>query len=178
MPKVSVPVSTLRPPAPRMEAKILVPSEVPTSVSISGIPTKGYVLRWPDVGKLLPSLLVRYRLTDGNGPGRSVWSPPTEFEYSFFDIYRRKVSSPYNPGDAFTPWEKVETSYDYESSVLIADWTGSVQYAVALSHPDNAPSPAEGVTVGTVANVLVADLSTIRNSYVLYITNVLPTVVV
>jgi hypothetical protein len=178
MPKVSLPIAGLRPPPPRLVPKIITPTEFVSSSNVGGFFAKGYVLFWPDLGKLIPSLLVKYRLVDGNGPGRSVWSPPTEFPYTFFDIYRRKVSSPYNPGEAFSPWEKMETVSDYRSSELVADWTGKVQYAVCLSHPESKPAPSEGMAAVSATNQLVADLTTIYNPYLLFITNTLATVVV
>jgi hypothetical protein len=148
--------------------------ESTTNVFIGAYRARSYKFFWPDLQSLLPTMYVKYRVTDSDGPATSPWSAPTTFRYSFFDIYRREVVLPASPGQSANPWVKISTVYGYNTPSLIADWAGSVQYCICSTHPDNAPAPSEGLDQTNT----FALASTISNPYVLYASDVLPTVVV
>ncbi len=172
---VRFPVSSLRPPPPNINPSILSPSSVQLNTKIGPYFRIGYQFSWPALGSNASTLYIKYRIVESQGPGVSMWSVPIAYRQPFFDVYQRQVASVYDPGAAPRSWQKIVTVVDNVTPVLAAVWSGSVQYCIALSHPENTPAPEEGLSL---SNTTIADVSTINNKYVCYISNPLPTVAV
>lgn len=167
-------VSELRPPAPGITPSIINPSSANTIAEKVGTYWKvAYQFKWPALGANASTLYVKYRIVEAQGSGVSMWSVPVAFNQPFFDIYHRQTSSILSHESSPRGWQKVATVADNVSPILTVPWQGRVQFCVALTHPDNRPAAVEGLSA---TNTTVADVSTIKNKFVLYISNPLDTV--
>lgn len=174
-------VSSLRPPAPGLSASLIQVSDtekytqIETSKLLGSYPLYAYQFRWPALEDAAASLYVKYRIVDSQGPGVSMWSVPLAFNQPFFDVYRRQISTVLDLTESPKGWEKVTTIADNVTPTLTAGWQGSVQYCIALTHPENKPTPSEGLAEG---DPTTATSDTVKNQYVVYVSDILPTVVV
>lgn len=166
-------VSSLRPPKPETNPTILTPTSTVLEEMVGIYHKIGYQFKWAAIGDAAASLYVKYRIVESQGLGSSMWSVPVAFNQPFFDIYHRQTSSVLSLETAPRSWQKVATVADNVTPRLSAPWNGSVQYCIALTHPDNRPAPEEGLSA---TNLTLADLTTIKNDYVLFLSNPLATV--
>jgi len=171
---VRLPVSELRPPAPSVPPDIIVPSSTTvTAEKVGNYWKKAYQFKWEPLGTAASTLYVKYRIVENQGSGVSMWSVPTSFNQPFFDIYHRQTATVIDQASSPRSWEKILTVADNVTPLLAAPWQGAVQYCIALAHPENRPAADEGFSV---SDAIYADLSTIRNKFVLYISHPLDTV--